>query len=104
MLVMGSRNIRRHQMCGTEHSFVAPDFRLTNSLWQHDARQCRIDLQGAVLMEDIVDRVIVVSHGRYEENDQLAPTSRLILARVRIVVFPEESAVTFIDADGTFQL
>src|SRR5687767_14689621 len=75
----------------------------SDALRKHYPRKREIDLDRAVLFEDVVDRVIVITYCRDKADDQLARSTRFVLAADRVEVLPKNSSVAFVNADRSFE-
>ncbi|EAU64728.1 hypothetical protein STIAU_2612 [Stigmatella aurantiaca DW4/3-1] len=69
-------------------------------LGEHDARQDHLDVQGAILLEEVVQHVVVVLDDDAERHHQLDSSPGFVVLQVGVVVLPQDAAVPFIEGEG----
>ena len=85
--------------------FRTPTFRVLagiHGIRVQDPRQLDFELNGAVLVEDPVDAVLVVSGGKDMRNEEFTAAGDDDRIVAEVGMFEEDPRIFFVDADGVF--
>src|SRR5215467_4395434 len=66
----------------------------------HDAGQDYVHLERAILVKNPIEAIVVIANGCNPREHQLSRTPGFVMSGIEIVVFPQNTAITFVESYG----